>query len=117
MPKVFLTPLLIAGLLLLTSCSNSQKVKPIKSETEKFLECEYAQDNKQNAYAKYEQVLKEHTIIMFDNYNKTGSYDSPETKSASDQMEVALEVMNLIIVNNPSCFSPSVVTEAKSQLR
>ena len=92
------------GLLFLPSCSNSQEVKPIKSEREKFLECEYAKDNKRFYDQTIEEKLKMQTIIAFDNYDKTGSYDSPETKFLSDQIEVARNEINLIIANNPSCF-------------
>ena len=104
MPKVFLTPFLIAGLLLLPSCSSPKEVKPIKSEREKFLECESAKDDKRFYDEKIEEDLKKQTIISFDNYDKTGSYDSPETKFLSEQIEVSRNNINSIIKNNPSCF-------------
>jgi len=104
MPKVFLTPFLIAGLLLLPSCSGSKEVKPIKSEREIFLECESAKDDKRFYDEKIEEDLKKQTIISFDNYDKTGSYDSPETKFLSEQIEVSRNNINSIIKNNPSCF-------------
>ena len=89
---------------LLSGCSGSKEVKPIKSEREIFLECESAKDDKRFYDEKIEEDLKKQTIISFDNYDKTGSYDSPETKFLSEQIEVSRNNINSIIKNNPSCF-------------
>ena len=104
MPRLFLTPFLMAGLLFLPSCSNSQEVKPMKSEREEFLECEVAKDDKRFYDEAIEEYLKKQTIIAFDNYENTGSYDSPETKFMSEQIEVARNNIKQLIANNPSCF-------------
>ena len=99
--KVTVLVLLVS---LLSGCSGSKEVKPIKSEREIFLECESAKDDKRFYDEKIEEDLKKQTIISFDNYDKTGSYDSPETKFLSEQIEVSRNNINSIIKNNPSCF-------------
>lgn len=95
MPKVFLTPFLIAGLLLLPSCSSAEKKLCNKAE-----------------------------IARQDYYDEAASFQSrakafPEGSVTWDYERKAFEAYKnslQVILNNPKCFTPQQVVEAQDYL-
>jgi len=98
MPKLFLTPFVIAGLLFLPSCSSAE-AKACKAA--------------EQARAEYEIETKE-------------LYDKKQAKSNASLFFEALELdkqaretylkSQKVIVNNPSCFTPKQVVEAQTYI-
>jgi len=93
MPKVYLTPLLIAGLLLLPSCS-SDEAKACKA------------------------AIKAHD----DFYHEAGEYNGKAVLKITPEVERkklmqygrnAYYRSQKVILNNPSCFTPKQLVEAQ----
>ena len=96
MSKVFLTPFLIAALLLLPSCS-SDEAKACEAAKQAATEFIIQRDISWN---KYEESRKNKT---FDNTNYNKAYEAEENSQRT-------------IVNNQSCFTPQQVAEAQTYL-
>ena len=97
MPKVFLTPYLIAALLLLPGCT-SNEVKACNAAEQAVIEYEVESADKLTAYN--------------NEINKNQRYDSSLSSKAAEAYLNSLRV----IVNNPGCFTPKQVAEAQSFL-
>ncbi len=96
MPKVFLTPLLIAGLLLLPSCSSAEAKA-----------CEAAQLANKNYYEKAGEFNGEAVLKI-----------TPEEES-KELLALArgeYSRSQRVIVNNPTCFTPKELVEAQIYL-
>ena len=97
MSKVFLTPYLIAALVLLPGCT-SNEVKACNAAEQAVIEYELESADKLTAYN--------------NEINKNQRYDSSLSSKAAEAYLNSLRV----IVNNPSCFTPKQVAEAQSFL-
>ena len=91
MPKLFLTPFVIAGLLFLPSCSSAEAKA-----------CEAAEQ----ARAEF-QVASDNFLAQFNKESYPNLYEQ-----AREQYINALRV----VVNNSNCFTPAVVAEAQTNL-
>lgn len=98
MPKVFLTPLLIAGLLFLPSCSNAEAKA-----------CEAAQQARAEYKLETDNLYK--TQIAQQNAQKF-----IEALSTSDQVKEMYLKSQKVIANNPTCFTPKELVEAQIYL-
>jgi len=91
MPKLFLTPFVIAGLLFLPSCSSAEAkaCKDAEQARAEFIEAA------NNYYTQYEKGI-----------------DGNLYSQAEEQYINAQRV----VINNPSCFTPTEVAEAQTNL-
>jgi hypothetical protein len=101
MPKVFLAPLLIAGLLLLPSCSQNQQADNCKSA----LSGVQASELLIRAKSERVETLESSNLQSADTIRKsTELYESIIEDS---------KIYYRIIINNPSCFSAERVAKAQ----
>jgi hypothetical protein len=97
MPKLFLTPFVIAGLLFLPSCSNAE-AKACEAAEQARIEYELQSEVNFTAYQKEIDDNKRYVSPLF--------IKGVELLSNSKR----------VIVNNPKCFTPQQVVEAQSYL-
>ena len=102
MPRLFLTPLVIAGLLFLPGCSNAEAKA-----------CEAA-----------EQAIKDFELVALKTEIKRG-YDIEGVKTMQEAIEYrSLSMLVLrakldarqVVVNSPTCFTPKEVVEAQNYI-
>ena len=97
MPKLFLTPFVIAGLLFLPSCSNAE-AKACEAAEQARIEYELQSEVNFTAYQKEIDDNKRYVSPLF--------IKGVELLTNSKR----------VIVNNPKCFTPQQVVEAQSYL-
>jgi len=97
MPRLFLTPFVIAGLLFLPSCSNAE-AKACEAAEQARIEYELQSEVNFTAYQKEIDDNKRYESALF--------IRGVELLSNSKR----------VIVNNPKCFTPQQVVEAQSYL-
>ena len=97
MPKVFLTPLLIAGLLLLPSCSSAQEPKPVETPQAKS-KCDEAKESDES----FDKLLAEYGKSSRDYrlYFLAKQYHKLETKECWTAAQIAVARAVIDIVNN-----------------
>lgn len=95
MPRQFLTPFVIAGLLFLPSCSSAE-AKACETATKAYSELK-AQSQE---LGKSIKVLEQGSLI----------FEAREKRKK--QMFIAKQTL-LVKINNPSCFTPQEVSEAQ----
>ena len=98
MPRVFLTPFVIAGLLFLPSCSNAEAKA-----------CEAAEQ----ARAEYEIETKE---LWDKKQAKSNASLFFEALALDEQAKETYLKSQRVIANNPSCFTPKQVVEAQTYI-
>jgi hypothetical protein len=98
MPKLFLTPLLIAGLLLLPSCSSAE-AKACKAA--------------EQARAEYEKETK---VLWDKKQAKDNASLFIEGLALDKQVRETYLKSQRVIANNPSCFTPKQVVEAQTYI-
>ena len=108
MPRLFLTPCVIVGLLLLASCSDSG--------AEKAIVCQTAKTDSRYYYDNYETNKELFRAQIYKNLSETGYLDNYQSEEFLNEMNESSYNSALVIVNNPSCFLPSEVAEAQSRI-
>ena len=108
MPKVFLAPLLVVGLLLLPGCSSA--------EAEKAKACEMAVSLSRFYFAKYEGYFTDFKTELAAELEKSGKAVSPKIESLIKDSTESREKSWQIKVNNQSCFTPDEVLQAQDGL-
>ena len=98
MPRLFLTPFVIAGLLFLPSCSSAEAKA-----------CEAAEQ----ARAEYE---KETNVLWDKKQAKDNASLFIEGLALEEQVRKTYLKSQRIIANNPSCFTPKQVVEAQTYI-
>ena len=109
MSKALLTPFVIAGLLLLASCSDSG--------VEKAIVCQTAKDDSRYYSDGYETNKELYRDQTYKNLVETGFIENYQSKEFLKEMNENFYNSQLIIVNNQSCFLPSEVTEAQGHVK
>lgn len=98
MPRLFLTPFVIAGLLFLPSCSSAEaKACKAAIDTKFSLEQEIERDTKA-----IEGELKQQDKVLYE--------------YVLSQLPINQKRLLLVIVNNPACFTPYDVANAQIDL-
>jgi len=108
MPRAFLTPFVIAGLLFLPSCSSA--------EAEKAKACEMAVSLSRFYFAKYEAYFMGFKTELAAELEKSGKGVTPKIESLIKESTESREKSWQIIVNNQSCFTPDKVLQAQDGL-
>ena len=108
MPRAFLTPFVIAGLLFLPSCSSA--------EAERARACEMAISSSRFHFAKYEAYFEDFKTELAAELEKSGKGVSPKIESLIKNSTESREKSWRIKVNNQSCFTPDEVLEAQDGL-
>lgn len=100
MPKVFPTPFVIAGLLFLPSCSNSQQEA----------QCKSAKDNFETTARQITDLGRQ--IKLLKDTNEPSKIIGDLNTLKYSQFYIAKKEF-LIVTNNPSCFTPEEVADAQ----
>ena len=100
MPKVLLTPLLIAALLLLPSCSNNQQEA----------QCKSAKDGYETNIRQSKDLGRQ--IKLLKDTNELSKIIGDLNTLQSSQFYIAKKAL-LIQTNNPLCFTPEQVAQAQ----
>jgi uncharacterized lipoprotein len=99
---------LVLAVSLLSGCSNSG--------VEKAIVCQTAKDDSRFYYDDYETNKELLRAQIFKNLSETGTMENYQSKEFEQEMKENYYNSQLIIVNNPSCFLPSEVTEAQENI-
>jgi hypothetical protein len=110
MPRVFLTPFVIVGLLVLPGCSPSETQTPIG---EKNSECADAKLTSEDYMSEAKKLWKK-VEILEDEFERVGSAESWQKYERAALKEA--EKSWRVIVTYPDCFSVREVIEAKTNL-
>jgi len=100
---------LILFVYLLSGCSNSG--------VEKAIVCQTAKDDSRYYYDNYETNKELLRAQVNKNLSETGFLNNYQSKEFIKEMNENFYNSQRIIVNNPSCFLPSEVTEAQGHIK
>jgi hypothetical protein len=97
MPKIFLAPFLIAGLLLLASCSSAQETKTVETPQAKS-KCDEAKESQKSFDKLLAEIGKSNPNYRV--YFLTQQYHKLETKECFTAVEIATARAAIDIVTN-----------------
>ena len=105
MQRCFLTPLVIAGLLFLPSCSNAE---------EKL--CEAAENARALYFSEFEADAKKFGAEVKSELALSGKAINPKIDELIESAVANEKKSYQVVINNQQCFTPTQVVEAQTKL-